>query len=209
MVGDSVTNGQTSSSNAYRSQLNTRAVADGWTNLGFVGTRDNQAASDATTRRHEGINGDNAYDKRQDGPTINRIGLPTSRVQNFLGPGKVANGVDIIMVNLGTNPESDSANGFAANYKTLIEQMHTLEPQAIYVVNTIFSGGADGSVAATNATLATVWGQLQAEGITLFQATTTLTAADLSDGTHPTAAGYVKLGNDIYPSLLSALNSLP
>jgi lysophospholipase L1-like esterase len=208
MVGDSITKGQVPQSNAYRSRLRTLALADGYS-VGFLGTQFNSVAPDAYTRKHEGINGDNAYDKRTDGPALNRIGLPTSLVSNFLGPGKIGHGVPIILVNLGTNPESDSGNSFATNYQTLIEQMHALEPQAKFVVNTIFSGGADGSVAATNATLATVWTNLTNEGITLFQATTTLTSGDLSDGTHPTdPAGYNKLGDDIYPQLKLAIQSL-
>ncbi|HEX4334677.1 MAG TPA: SGNH/GDSL hydrolase family protein [Polyangiaceae bacterium] len=214
MTGDSITRGYDCTStttdtvyNGYRSALDTLAIADGYTSIQWLGQQNNSTASYAPTRHHEGINGDSCNDKLPGAPSTNGSGFTTNTITNYLGTGKPLHGVQVIMLNLGTNAEDSGS--FAANYQSLIEQIHSREPQARFVVNTVFSGTAP---AANNTSLTTtrtgVWDTLGEEGIQLYRATTTLVGGDLCDGIHPTPTGYTKLGNDIYPALRSALRGL-
>ena len=210
MIGDSITRGYDCSStqsdpvyNGYRSVLDTLAIADGYTSLQWLGQQNNSTATYVATRHHEGINGDSANDKLSTAPTTNGSGFATNKMANYLGNGQPLHGVQVIMVNLGTNAE-DGGGTFAANYQALIEQAHALEPQARFVVNTVFSGA---SASANNTSLTTVrtgvWDVLGQEGINLYRVT--LPTPSLCDGIHPDASGYTTIGNAIYPALKAAL----
>lgn len=213
MVGDSITRGYDCSStvgattyDGYRAYLDQHASTDGFSSLVWVGTQSNVTAPWTPTRNHDGINGDNAWAKLAGKEATNGAGFATSSVDNLFGAGKPAHGAGVVLVNLGTNVEDGGT--FAANYKLLVEYIHTQEPQAKIVVNTVFSGP---NVAANNTSLTTatsgVWDQLSAEGISLYRATTTLVGGDLCDGTHPNSTGaYPKLGGNIYPAFKAALS---
>lgn len=214
MVGDSITYGYDCTGtpalfDGYRKYLDLHARRDGYTLTTWVGDISNASAY-TPTKNHEGISGDSCADKLPGAPATNLSGNATDPINNWLGVGKIAHGVQIIMLNLCTNPEHSGV--YSTNYKTLVEDMHSLEPQAVYVVNTCFSG----QFATDNPILANsggVWDQLAAEGITLYRVTTTLVAGDLCDGTHPSppgavTTGYDHLGSDVYPSLKAAMDAL-
>lgn len=209
-VGDSITRGfdctDTSTStvyNGFRAGLNTAAIADGFTNLQWIGTQNNSTASGVATRLHEGVNGDSCVDKLAIANATNAAGVATSKVTDNFGPGKSLHGVEVIGVFLCTNGENPALGGtFSTNYRLLIEQLHYLEPQARFVGVEGFVGGC----IAQNPNLRSVWDTLNTEGIRIARTgTSTVTSGDLCDGTHPTPSGYAKMVTDIYPAFKRAL----
>lgn len=153
------------------------------------------------------MNGDSCVDKLPTANATNNAGYATSKISNIFGAGNPLHGVDVISVFLCTNGENPSPGGtFSANYKTLIEQIHTLEPQARFVGILGFSGGCTTGSNTNLSTSGGLWDQLAAEGIHIYRTgASTVTGGDLCDGLHPNAGGYAKMVTDIYPTLRRAL----
>lgn len=208
MIGDSITRGYDASGgqsdpsyNGYRPTLDTDAIASGFTSLQWVGQQNNSTASYVPTRLHEGINGDSCNDKLPGAGTPNSAGFATNPIDNYLGSGKPLHGVDIVMINIGTNL-FDSGT-FAADYLALAQAIHSREPQARFVCGTVFSGGK----ATVNPLLPSLWAQMRSLGMYVYTCdpNATMVAGDLADGIHPNAAGYTKLGHIWSPALIRAL----
>jgi len=208
MLGDSITRGYDGSStptstsyNGYRKTLDEDCIAAGYTHLQWIGTQFMSTASYVPTRHHDGYNGasiDNFY--------FGSGGYPI--YTDLFGIGKPLHGIDILLVNLGTNGGIPTF----PEYIPLIEGIHALEPQIRFVVNTISAGNyTQFNANATQIPLG-YWDTFRQEGMSVYQADAgrppLVTGDFLFDNTHFTPAAQVTVGHLISPALIAALIGL-
>jgi hypothetical protein len=214
-LGDSNTSGPTWARGTYRLQI--------WRNFGsdinrieFVGSTGYPLPAELGSKRHEG----------HSGFTIAAApigyGNITDNIATWLGPTM---NPDIILMMIGTNDINyqyrvDEAPARLDHLISLISDLGTgLKPNAYLVVaslppindannnfrSTPTDYSANARVNAFNATLPGIVDQHRARGEHVYFAdvNAALTIADIADGLHLTAAGYDKIGDAFYNTILA------
>jgi lysophospholipase L1-like esterase len=180
----------------YRKTVDQDCISGGYPSLNWIGTQHDLSASWTPTWFHEGNNGDTCAKKIASGSLL-------------WGPGKPLNGVQVIVINLGTN---DGLAGVTANYKTMVQNIFTLEPQVRFV---ICAADPVGSVTVNTALFQSggICDQLQDLGIPIYRVPSTFPPMASGDfesqpgdvGLHETPTGYIKVGHIISPWVIKAL----
>ncbi|MBD2460859.1 hypothetical protein H6G89_07360 [Oscillatoria sp. FACHB-1407] len=202
-LGDSITAGQHTVNpvpGAYRIQLWQNFVADNL-DIDFVGSQSNGGSS-LGDRDHQG----------HPGWTVTQIrDLVNTGILNTYQP-------NVVLLMIGTN-DTGSASGstILSRVSGLIDRIATLAPSAMVVVSTIApiqkSSTRDQRAKDFNNRLPGLVSQKVAEGKNVYFANAggSLSMSDLTtDGLHPSAAGYNKLGNAWYRAIVErdTLNSI-
>jgi Ca2+-binding RTX toxin-like protein len=197
-LGDSITAGQHSVNpvpGAYRIELWDDFLGDNF-NVNFVGSQLNGPSS-LGDKDHEG----------RPGWTITQIkDLVNTGILNTYQP-------DVVMLMIGTNDSSKSSvSTMTSNLSTLIDRITTLAPNTHLVVSSI--APIDGTIKGTkraqrakdfNTQLPGLISSKASEGkkVTYANAGGSLSVSDLTtDGLHPSASGYDKLGDAWYKALV-------
>jgi len=194
-LGDSITEG-TQVPGGYRIGLWQRVVAGGF-RVDFVGSQFNGPAS-LGDHDHEG----------HPGWRIDQI------VANITG-WLQATAPHTVLLHIGTNDVLQNFNlaGAPARLSTLIDHITAAVPSAEVFVATIIPLASAGQEAAGRTFNAAIPGIVQrnvsaGKHVHLVDMHSALTAADLIDGIHPTAAGYDKMAATWYSALQSAPGSI-
>jgi len=194
-LGDSITEG-TQVPGGYRIGLWQRVVAGGF-RVDFVGSQFNGPAS-LGDHDHEGHPGW-------------RIDQIDANITGWLQ----ATAPHTVLLHIGTNDVLQNFNlaGAPARLSTLIDHITAAVPSAEVFVATIIPLASAGQEAAGRTFNAAIPGIVQrnvsaGKHVHLVDMHSALTAADLIDGIHPTAAGYDKMAATWYSALQSAPGSI-
>jgi cellulase/cellobiase CelA1 len=194
-LGDSITHGE-ETPGGYRIGLWQRFVANGF-KVDFVGSQSNGPAS-LGDHDHEGHPG-----WRIDQIDANIVGWLQATMPHT------------VLLHIGTNDVLQNFNLASApnRLSTLIDHITATDPTAEVFVATIIplaSATAEANVRTFNAAIPGIVQSKVAAGkhVHLVDMHSALTAADLTDGIHPTAAGYDKMAAAWYAALLSVPGSI-
>jgi lysophospholipase L1-like esterase len=197
-LGDSITG----SPGCWRALLWNRLQSTGYTNIDFVGTREEQGCAQAHDGDNEGHGGElvtNAAD------------------QNLLPARLAATRPDIVVMHFGTNDvwSSIAPDRILAAYTKLVEQMRASNPDMRILVaqliplNPAGCAGCAQRVVDLNARIpawARATGTSRSPVTVVDQWTGFDTATDTYDGVHPSAPGNEKLAARWYPALTAVLD---
>lgn len=190
-LGDSITYGD-KSPGGYRVGLWQKVVAGGYS-VDFVGSR-TEGPSSLPDRNHEG----------HPGWVISQI---DSNITNWLRTYNP----QTILLQIGTNDMWRDQRGAPGRLNTLVDRITTLAPNTRVFVATITPiSGMDPAVRAFNATIPPMVRSKASAGkkVYLVDQYHALTTADLADGVHPNARGYLKMATTWYNALLSVPGSI-
>lgn len=216
-LGDSITDGAAVPSwvpGGYRHSLYTNLIARGYA-LQLVGTRNNNSSATLTgagQQWHDGWSGYGIKDFSYTNPstgTWNYNGL-YDQVGGWYD--SLANKPDITLLMIGINDLNQKYDeaGAPGRLDDLITLLYSKNPAMHVVVSTLPDADSNNayrhnppnndlsaSILDYNASMATIVSNRQALGdhITLVDMHAGLTLSDLSDGLHPNAGGYEKMGN--------------
>jgi lysophospholipase L1-like esterase len=200
-LGDSITDGFTTAG-GYRIQFYNRLVADGLTgSLDFVGSQSNGPAS-LLDREHEGHTGWHVADLAANIDTWMTNASPK-----------------IVMLMIGTNDILHSQfTGASTRLSSLIDQICAKLPAGgkLYVstIPTLGSTTYGAYIPLVDQYNADIPGIVQSKvaagkPVFLVDMHSVITASDLTDEIHPTAAGYDKMGNAWYAIIKNDLTGAP
>jgi lysophospholipase L1-like esterase len=198
-LGDSITSGQHTNAvpGAYRIQLFENFTNDGIA-INFVGTQTNGPTS-GFDQNHEGYPGASIGDSN----SSNNI---TQRVPTIF----TANSPDVVLLMIGTNDTAPSrfvsVNEMLNDLEVLIDDITSAAPNALVLVSSIAPHATDntrnGRISSYNNALPGLVDALNDPNVVFVDAGGSLATSDIgSDGIHPTAPGYDKLGNAWYDAL--------
>lgn len=208
-LGDSITQGAGSSAtNGYRRGLWQHAE-DNTYDINLVGPRTN---GDFPDNQHAGFSGS----------AINGI---VAQAELIIGPGKVFEGVAVIIFLAGTNNMGAGSTAFSNPgtmdlYASRLEDLHDLEPDAVIVVSTIPPINAANfptpaaNVDTFNAALPAIWDAFDTahpgSELVRWNANAALggvwDADNFDDDFHPNDTGYGLMLNDATHGLLAAID---
>ncbi len=214
-LGDSITDGYTTKG-GYRNTLVPMIETAGISsNVDFVGSMTSGTGYDMN---HEGHSGwaIAAIAKANDIEGRGRQGL-TTNIDSWM----TTYNPDVVMLQIGTNDilsQYDLANA-QTRLETLVDKIIAKLPERgkIYIATIPYidvnagynkTGITDQSVMNTQVDTfnTSVRAVAEANGLTLVEMNTVLTLSDLKDGIHPSAAGYAKMGEFWYNTIIDELN---
>ena len=215
LLGDSITYGAAVPANVpggYRDPLYTNLVAKGYT-FKFVGTVNGNSSTRLTNAGQQWHDGWSGY-------TIADCTIASVPPRNYSGLYEKVNGwynsisnkPDMILLMIGINDLNQKYNVASAPSRldNLVTRLFTLKPNVRLLISSVLDAdqnnayrhvppNADlaGPVHDYNAAIVSIVASHRALGqnIVFVDMHAGLTLADLSDGLHPLAAGYVKMGN--------------
>lgn len=197
-LGDSITDGFTVAG-GYRVQFYNRLVADGLTgSMDFVGSQSNGPAS--------------LLDREHEGHTSWHIADISNNIDSWMTSANPS----IVMLMIGANDVLHSQyTGASARLSSLIDQICAKLPAGgkLYVstITPLTDSAYNTLVNQYNADIPGIVQSKVAQGkpVYLVNMNSVITTADLSDGIHPSATGYDKMGNAWYEIIKSNLTGTP
>jgi lysophospholipase L1-like esterase len=202
-LGDSITAGV---NGGYRNNLYT-GLQQNNCGVSFAGT-----LTDPNTR---------VADKRHEGHS----GLAISDIASRVNAWVTSTQPNIILLMIGTNDTAaftnENADQIGARHDALVEQLRTVRPNAWILVASI-PPQTSAIIQSTNADRAVLTQQLDAvirknadaraaagQRVRFVDVNSVLTTADLTDGIHPTEAGYAKIAQKFLEGVRAALAPTP
>lgn len=198
-LGDSITVGTGDpNSNSFRGYLHTLLTAGGLSPT-WIGPHQN---GDAPANRHRGVVGRTTVDHLADIDTI-------------IGGGGSYH-PDLIICFMGTNDANDATltTNFATNYEALMNECHTLEPDARFVAVLLPTGGdanRRARIDTINGVLPTSIATLQSGGLLIATADcrvlthgADMLRSESPSYLHPNPEGYGKIADALYPAVMNA-----
>ncbi|MEO5917298.1 MAG: Ig-like domain-containing protein [Luteolibacter sp.] len=201
-LGDSLTSGVTSGTTvegAYRNKLYSLLTTAGY-NVDFVGTQTDATNPTLPDKDHQGMGG-YRIDQLQ-------AGLPS-----WLN---VIEDPDVVLLMIGTNDFSQNFNIATAQARlsSLVTDVATRRPFAKIILSNLplrtDSATFEAQQSAFNASIPGIVSDQVALGrqVTFLDMHSALLATDLSEGVHPTAAGYDKMANAWFPAITGVIAPL-